>query len=76
MSHDPSTYEPISNAPEPNFTKRGCEGRLDTIVVLDFRELLLAQRPSEASESEVSLKKWRFWAPNLSRDRFSCGYHH
>jgi len=41
-----------SNAPEPNFTKRGCEGSLDTAVipaVLVFPEFLVvsAQQPYE-----------------------------
>jgi len=41
-----------SNTPEPNFSKRGCDGRLDIViipVVLVFPEFLLvsAQRPSE-----------------------------
>jgi len=41
-----------SNAPEPNFTKRGCECSLDIAVipvVLFLAEFLLvsAQRPSE-----------------------------
>jgi len=48
-----------SDAPEVNFTKRGCEG----IVVLLFLEFLLvsAQRPSEKRRSQnFRFKKWTF----------------
>ena len=57
-----------SNATEPNFTKHGCEVRLNIVVipiVLVFPEFLLVsmQQPSEDDGVWIFAPKWRLWAP-------------
>ena len=69
-----------SNALEPNFTKRGCEGSLDIVVIPIgslFPEFLLvfAQRPSEDCGVWIFSQKGRFGA-QIFGGRFSWEYHH
>jgi len=66
-----------SNAPEPNFTKRGCEDMLDIVIipVVLVPEFLLisAQRPSEDGGVWIFAPKWTFWAAKICRGPIFMG---